>query len=213
MIQTLAKNCLLLALCGILEAIISVIYLIMQETDGPLTFHSWNGAIATLGTLAMAAGACTIAAGIVRSVNGKCRLLALNGLAIGALGLIQYGFTRFRIGFLTIAVLVIVMAISAGILELRIARTLRQRCHVADGWFFTLAGVASFGFAVAFLALGLRWFKIEPGSHPDLVLLGSYFGFSAICMLGLALRLHSVGSSPSGQWAALPPLGNPKHAH
>jgi uncharacterized membrane protein HdeD (DUF308 family) len=40
LIQTLAKNWWLLALCGVLDAIISVIYLIMQDTDGPLTFHA-----------------------------------------------------------------------------------------------------------------------------------------------------------------------------
>lgn len=213
MIQTLIKNWLLLALCGVLDAIISVIYLIMQDTDGPLTFHSWNGTVVFLGKLALAAGACTIAAGILRSTNGKCWLLVLNGLALGALGLIQYGFVRFRISFFTVALLIILMAMSIGILELVIARTLRRQRHVADGWFLALVGVASVGFALAFFALGFRWIKIEPGSHADLFWLGSYFGFSAICMLGLALRLHSQGLSQSGQREALPPLGNPKHAH
>src|SRR6266480_3453568 len=99
LIQTLIKNWLLLALCGVLDAIISVIYLIMQDTDGPLTFHTWNSTLVLLGKLALAAGACTIAAGIWRSTNGKCWLLALNGLALGALGLIQYRFVRFRISF------------------------------------------------------------------------------------------------------------------
>jgi hypothetical protein len=136
----------------------------------------------------------------------------LNGLALGALGLIQYGLTRFRISFLTVALLIVVMAMSIGSLELVVARTLRHRRHFADAWFLALAGVASFGFAVTFLGLGLRWIKIEPGSHSDLLWLGSYFGFSAICMLGLALRLHRLGPFQSGQWEALPPLGNPKHA-
>jgi len=162
----------------------------MQETDGPLTFHSWNGTIAFLGKLALAAGACTIAAGIFRSTNGKSWLLVLNGLALGALGVIQYGFVRYRISFLTVALLIIVMAMSIGILELVIARTLRRQRTVADGWFLTSSGVVSAGFAFAFLALGLRWIKIDPGSHADLLWLGSYFGFSAVCMLGLALRLH-----------------------
>src|SRR5438876_9248884 len=96
LIQTLIKNWLLLALCGVLDAIISVIYLIMQDRDGPLTFHAWNSAVVFLGKLALASGACTIAAGIWRSTNGKSWLLVLNGLALGALGLIQYGFVRFR---------------------------------------------------------------------------------------------------------------------
>ncbi len=201
MVQTLIKNWWLLALCGVLDAIMSVIYFIMQETDGPLTFHSWSGTVVFLGELALAAGACTIAAGIWRSAKGKCWLLVLNGLALGAFGLIHF-FTRFRIGFLTFALLIILMAMSIGILEFVIARTLRRQRHVADGWFLALAGVASVGFALAFFALGFRWIKIEPGSHADLLWLGSYFGFSAICMLGLALRLHSLGPSQSGQWEA-----------
>jgi uncharacterized membrane protein HdeD (DUF308 family) len=212
-IQTLTRNWVLLALCGVLDAIISVIYVVMQETDGPLTFHSWNGTIVFVGKLALAAGACTIAAGIWRSATGKGWLLVLNGLALGALGVIQYGLTRFRISFLTIALLIIMMAMSSGILELAVARTLRRQLHFADGWFLALAGVTSFGLAVAFLALGLRWIKIEPGSHSDLLWLGSYFGFSAVCMVGLALRLRSLGRFQSGRWEASPILGNPRHAH
>ena len=213
MIQTLIKNWLLLALCGVLDAIISVIYLIMQDTDGPLTFHAWNSAVVFLGKLALASGACTIAAGIWRSTNGKSWLLVLNGLALGALGLIQYGFVRFRISFLTVALLIVLMAMSAGILELVIARTLWRQRHIADAWFLGLAGVASVGFALPFLALGFRWISLGPGSHSDLLWLGSYFGFSAICMLGLALRLHSQGLSQSGRREVLPPLGSPRHAH
>src|SRR5260370_15369454 len=105
MLQTLTKNWWLLALCGVLDAIISVIYLIMQDTDGPVTFHAWNSTIVFLGKLALAAGVCTIAAGILRSAKGKCWLLVLNGLALAALGLIQFAFTRFRISLLTIALL------------------------------------------------------------------------------------------------------------
>ena len=174
----------------------SVIYLIMQDT-GPVTFRARDGAI--LGRLALAAGACTVAAGVWRSTNGKSWVLALNGLALGALGLIQYGFVRSRISFLTIALLIIVMAMSLGILELVIARTLRRQHHVAEARVPALAGVVSVGFAVAFLSLGFRWVKIAPGSNADLLWLGSYFGFSAICMLGLALRLHGRCLFQAGQ--------------
>jgi hypothetical protein len=66
-----------------------------------------------------------------------------------------------------------------------------------------LAGVSSFGFALVFLLLG-RWIKLGPGSHTDLLWLGLYFGFSAVCMLGLALRLHTQGLSQSGPRVALP---------
>jgi hypothetical protein len=70
--------------------------------------------------------------------------------------------------------------------------------------------VVCVGFALAFLVLGFRWITLEPGSHSDFLWIGSYFGFSAFCMLGLALRLHSRSLFQSRQWEALPPLGNPK---
>ena len=213
MIQTLIKNRLLLALCGVLEAIISATYFIMQDAGRPLTFHAWNRTVVFAGELALAAGACAIVAGMWRSTKGKCWLLVLNGVSLGALGVIQYGFVRFPISFLTVALLVILMAMSMGILQMGIAQTLRREHRVAGGWFPGLAGVASVGFALVFLALGFRWIKIAPGSHTDLLWLGSYFGFSAICMLGLALRLHGPGLPESGQREALPPLGNPRPAH
>ena len=214
MTQTLIRNWWLLALSGVLNAIISFLYyLIVQDLDGPLTFDAWKGPAVYLGKLALGAGACTIAAGIWRPAKGKCWLLVLNGLALSALGLIYNWVFGFRVSFLTIALLLVVMSMSIGILEFAIARTLRRQRHVADEWFLGLAGAASVGFALAFFALGFRWIKIEPGSHADLLWLGSYFGFSAICMLGLALRLHSQGLSQSGQRQALPPLGNPGHAH
>ena len=213
MIQTLIKNWWLLALCGVLDAIISVIYLIMQDTDGSLTLRTYavESTVVFLGKLALAAGVCTIAAGIWRSTKGKCWLLVLNGLALGALGLICYQLTHYPISFRTIALLFIVMALSIGIFELVIARALRRQRHVTDEWLLGLAGAASVGFALAFFALAFRWIKLDPGSHADFLWFGSYFGFSAICMLGLALRLHSLGPSRSGQWEALPL--NPKHAH
>jgi len=213
MIQTLIKNWWLLALCGVLDAIMSVIYLIMQDTDGSLTLRTYavESTIVLLGKLGLAAGVCTIAAGIWRSTKGKCWLLVLNGLALGALGLICYQLTHYQISFRTIALLFVVMSMSAGIFELLIARVLRRQRHVADEWFLGLAGAASVGFALAFFALAFRWIKLDPGSHADFLWFGSYFGFSAICILGLALRLHSLGPSQSGQWEALPL--NPKHAH
>jgi uncharacterized membrane protein HdeD (DUF308 family) len=191
MFQTLMKNWWLLAFCGVLYAIVSAIFFTLQDQDGPLTFHAWKGTIAVLGKLSLAAGFCTIGAGIWRSAKGKCWFLVLNGVSLGVLGVIYTYLTRFRISFLTIALLIIVMAVSLGILDLITARTLWHRRHVADGWFFSLAGVASFAFALAFFALGFHWIKIELGSYLDLLWLGAYFGFSAICMAALALRLRT----------------------
>jgi len=84
---------------------------------------------------------------------------------------------------------------------------------VADEWFLGLAGAASVGFALAFLAFGFRWIEMQPRPHADFLWFGSYFGFSALCMVGLALRLHSLGGSQPGHWKASPAFGNPKHAH
>ena len=191
MIQTLSKNWWLLALSGVLYAIISAIYLIMQETDGPLTFHTWNATVVSLGRLTLAAGACTITAAIWRSSNGRCWLLALNGLALSALGLIFTFLTHRPVAFRTVAILVILMAVSIGILDLVTARALRRQGHAADEWFLGIAGTTSIGFALVFFAFLFRWIKLEPGSHPDLLWLGLYFGFSAICLVWIALRLHS----------------------
>jgi uncharacterized membrane protein HdeD (DUF308 family) len=213
LIQTLVKNWWLLALCGILEAILSVAYFIMQGTNGPLTFHAWRSTLAFLGEVSMAAGVCSIAAGVWRSATGKSWPLVLNGLALGAFGVIGYGFTSYRISLSTIALLIIVMAMSTAILELTMARTLRGQGRVREGWFLGLAGAVSAGFALPFLILAFGWIRLGQGSHADLLWFGSYFGFSAVCLVGLALRLHSLGTSQSGRWESVPPLRNPKHAH
>ncbi len=205
MIQTLRKNWWLLALCGVLEAILALVNVSMQGPDGSLTLRIF----APMSTgmemcwLAVAAGASTIAAGIWRSTKGRSWLLVLNGLALSAYGLIPIFWTG-PLGFRLFALLLVVMAMSIGFLELAAARTLRR--HVADKWVLRLAGAASVGFALVLFILGFRWIKLE---QPESLFLwlGSYFGFSAICMLGLALRLHSLGSSQSGAWEALPPLG------
>lgn len=104
------------------------------------------------------------------------------------------------------------MAVSLGIHELATART--SRGHVPDKWFLSLAGAVSLGFALAFFGMMFHWIQLEPGPPvQDLLWVGSYFGFSAICMLVLALRLRSLDRSQSDHWPALPPLGNPKPAH
>jgi len=215
MIQTLIKNWWLLALCGVLDALLALMNLSMQGPDGSLTlriFLPWSTAM-LMCRLALAAGACTIAAGIWSSRKGRSWLLVLNGLAFSAYGLLPILWTG-PLSFRLFACLLVVMAMSMGILELVTARTLQRQHHVADGRFLALAGAASVGFALAFFALGFRWIKLEPGPYwRGFLWLASYFGFSAICMLGLALRLHSLGPSQHGPWQPLPPLGNPEHAH
>ena len=193
MIQTLIKNWWLLALCGVLDAIYSVTNLLMQGPDGSLTLRQYAvpGTVVFLGKIALAAGACTIAAGIWRSAQGKSWILVLNGLALGALGAI-FTFWTGPLALRTIALLLVVMAMSIGIFDWVIARALRRQRHVADEWFLGSAGAASVGFALAFFAFAFGWIKLGPGPHADFLWFGSYFGFSAICMLGLALRLNSL---------------------
>jgi uncharacterized membrane protein HdeD (DUF308 family) len=191
-IQMLIKNWWLLALCGVLDAIYSVMNFFMQRPDGSLTLRTFvqRGTVVHMGMLALAAGACTIAAGIWSSRKGKSWLLVLNGLACSTLGLL-FAFWTGRLAFRTVALLIVVMAMSIGIYELAAARTLRR--HRADEWLLGAAGVVSVGFALAFFAFVCRSIKLEPGSPAQTLLwLGSYFGFSAICMLGLALRLHNL---------------------
>jgi uncharacterized membrane protein HdeD (DUF308 family) len=184
--QTLTRSWWLLALCGVLDAIIAVIYF-----DHAGHGFALKSSVLFLGNLTLAAGACTIAAGIWSSRKGKSWLLVLNGLACCALGLILAFRAGRRLSFLTVALLIIVMAMSIGIQELAAARTMRR--HRADEWLLGGAGAVSIGFALAFLALGFHWIEPEPGSPAQTLLsLGSYFGFSAICMLGLALRLNSL---------------------
>jgi hypothetical protein len=113
----------------------------------------------------------------------------MNGLALGALGLIQFIFVRrFPISFLTIALLVIVMAASSSFLGFVIARSLRREQHPPAGSILEAAGAVSTGFALVFFALGVRGVRIAPGSHIDFLWLGAYFAFSAMCMLALPFR-------------------------
>lgn len=91
---------------------------------------------------------------MIQTLSKNWWLLVLNGLALSALGLILTAIFGSKISFRTIALLLVVMAMSMGVFELAIARTLRP--HVPDKWFLGLAGAASVGFALAILALGFH---------------------------------------------------------
>ena len=199
-IRTLIKNWWLLALCGVLDAMYAFMNFFMRRADGSLGLRIFGVNRSTLvymGMLALAAGACTIAAGIWRFSRGKSWLLVLNGLACSALGLILTFRAGRPIAFRTIALLMVMMAMSIGIYELATARTLRR--HLADEWLLGAAGVASVGFGLAFFAFVFGWIKLDPGSPAQtLHWFGSYFGFSAICMLGLALLSHRLDPADRG---------------
>jgi hypothetical protein len=200
--EALTKSWWLLALCGILDATLAALNLFMFAWDGSPAWSTFaiRGAALLMSRIALAAGLCTIAAGIWSFGNGRSWLLVLNGLAFSAYGLIPL-IWKGPLNFLLFARLLIVMAISIGIFELLTARTVRRQ-HPADGWFLGLAGIASFGFAMAFLALTLGWIQLEPRPlHASLFLwLVSYFGFSAICMLAFARRLQNPSRDPRGDY-------------
>jgi uncharacterized membrane protein HdeD (DUF308 family) len=214
MIQTRSKNWWLLALAGVFDAMLSAMNFFMQRPDGSLTLRTtvrYGGTLEEMGMLALAAGVCTIAAGIWSSGKGRFWLLMLNGLALSALGLIFTFWANRPIAFRTIALLIVVMAIGVGIYQLATARTLRP--HGTGKWLLGAAGVASMGFALVFLALAFRQLNVERSPLTDFLWFGSYYGFSATCKLGLALGPRRLGLSQGGQREALPPLGEPRHAH
>jgi hypothetical protein len=215
MIHTLTKNWWLLGLYGVVDAIISVIYFMIYDAGPDATpIGGWYSTVVLLNRLSVAAGVCAIAAGIWRSSKGISWLLVLNGLAFNAYGLIPILF-KGPISFRPFALLIAVMAMSFGVLALAVARTIRHRGHAADKWFFGLAGAASVGFALAFLALANGWIQMErrPFHSSFFLWLCLFFGFSAICMLGLSPQLRRLGLSRSDPGENLSPLGNPRHAH
>ena len=169
----------LLVVSAVLDAIMSGIYLAHYTENRGFRPSS----VLTIGILALAAGICTIAA--VRSTQPKSWLLVLNGLALAALGLLCTGIFGSKISFRSIAILLILMAVSLGVFELVTARTFRNR---PDGWLLTAAGVLSVGFAILFALLGFQWIQVQPGSLREILWLGAYFGFTAICLLAAVIR-------------------------
>lgn len=178
----------LLALCAILDAAIALLYLAMSGVNGPLFFHNWGRAVVLLGGLTLLAGACSIAA-------AKAWPLRLHGVALSALGIIYCFFANhFRVGILIVALLAVLASLSAALLDLGVAQTMRRR---APAVLIGSAGIVSFAFAASFLALGLRWLELGPGSHLDLRLLGFYFAVTAAAMLGLSAFPHGTEDFPS----------------
>jgi uncharacterized membrane protein HdeD (DUF308 family) len=187
MIQTIMRKWWLLAVCGVLDAVISAVFL--NQGFSPLSrFRAFE----LLGWVTLAAGICTIAAGIFGSREGKSWLLVLNGFACCALGaILSFGAGR-RIAFRTIALLIFVMAVSIGVYELVMA--LRSRRHHAREWLLGAAGIISVGFAFVFLSFVLRWIKLDPSpSGQTFYWIGSYFAFTAIGLVGLFLDRNKPG--------------------
>ena len=187
--------------------------LLMLYPDGSVGLRRFAlpDAVWDMGMLALAAGACAIAAGLWSSGRNNSWLLSLYGVALGGFGLIGVSpLVRGPLSFRPVSLLFVVMAVSIGAFALGTAQTLRR--GAPERWFLSMAGAASIGFTFSFLAVGFNWVKLGP-QHSFWIWMSSYFGFCAIFMLWLARRVHSQGPSQSGQREALPPLRSPRHAH
>lgn len=179
----------LLLLSSLFHATFSFMILLIWSPDGLRALRAFahgRSSIEQLGLVALTAGVCTVLAGICNTRNANSWLLVLNGLGCGALGImVILGATR-PITFRSVASVIAVMAVSIGVFEFGAAHKLRR--HRVDEWLSALAGVVSVGFAWMFLGFVFGWVKLEHGpSSQTFHWLGSYFGFSSICMLGLAL--------------------------
>lgn len=187
--QPLSRSWWLLVLCGLLEGVVGLVNLIMRDPSGSVLLRKFavESTVVFQGKFALAAGACGLAAAIVMALKHKSWLLALNGLALVAYGLLSIFWSQGRLAFLPIALLFVVMALSLGIFALAVTPRLHQG---AEKWLLGLCGAVSIGFGLGFLALGYRLIGFHgPGSY--FLWSSSYFGFSAISMLALGLILHS----------------------
>ena len=185
--KTLITNWWLLALRGVLALLLAGAAFLMRSSAETFTLRQFamKGTVVWFGLLALAAGICTIAAGIWNSAKdhkAKWWLLVADGVFVSAAGCVFIVADRFT--FRTVTHTIAGLAVIIGMLEVAAARRLRR--HLPDEWFLGLAGITSIAFAVSFLL-------IKPEETGTIFTwLGSYAAFSAICMLGVALRLRSL---------------------
>jgi uncharacterized membrane protein HdeD (DUF308 family) len=188
--QTAIKSWYLLALCAVFDALLAlIVFTLGSPEDVPIlrTFLRGRTAPELLGMLALAAGACALAAGLLRARKLSSWPLILNGVASCLLGLIMFSAAARAVTFRSIALLIAVMAFSIAIYLLAAARN--RRTHLAQEWVMAAPGIVFLGFAVEFLGFALRWIPLEPSpSAQTFDWLASYFAVSAIGMMGLALR-------------------------
>jgi uncharacterized membrane protein HdeD (DUF308 family) len=194
---SLSKAWWLLALCGVLDAMHAAMNLLMLSPNGPLGLRRFAlpDTVWDMGMLALAAGACAIAAGLWSSGKDNSWLLSLYGLALGAYGLIAVSpLVRGPLSFRPVSLLFVVMAASIGAFALRTAQTLPG--GVPERWFLGVAGVASIGFAFSFVAVGFNWVRLG-SPYSFWIWMSSYFAFCAIFMLWLALRVRGSRQPPA----------------
>ncbi len=209
--MALSKSWWLLALCGVLNAMHATMNLLMLNPSLVLRRFALPGAVWDMGVLALAAGACAIAAGLWSAGKDSSWLLLLYGLALGAFGaIIVSPLMRGPLSFRPVSLLFTTMAASIGAFALETAKT--QRRGAPAKWFLIAAGAASIGFALSFIGVGFHLIRLEP-PYAYFIWMGSYFGCCAIFMLWFAFRLHRRGLSQSGPPEPFSPVPIPRHAH
>jgi len=203
-VQVHMKGWWLLVLVGVLDAMCAAMHLLMLSmianpfgTLGMVRFDLPN-TVRNMCMLALVAGGCAIAVGFWNS--GRCNfwLLSLHGLALGAFGAIGISpLVRGPLGFRPISLLFVLMAVSLGAFAFGIAQS--SRSDSPDRSLLNSCAAASVGYALSFVAVGFGWVRIgSPFFY--WYWMSSYFAFTSLCMLKLALRLRETGPSE----AALP---------
>lgn len=174
----------LLVLCGLLDAIYAAMSVLMAS---PRTHLG-----ADMSLLALAAGACAVAAGLWNSGRSGSWLLATHGLALGAVGVIGISpLVRRPLGFGEVAPFFALIGFSAGVVALGMA----QGTNCAPiRYLLTASGAASLVYACSFAAVGFGWIKLGP-PPAYWIWMSSYFAFTALCMFSIATRLYEGASS------------------
>jgi hypothetical protein len=181
--QALKKIWWLLALCGVIEAMVAVMHLLMLNLDGSLSLRRFAvpNTVWDMSVLALVSGACAMIAGVWSAGKAGSWLLALHGLALGVFGLIGVSpLVKGPLSFRPISLLFAAMAVSAGAFAFKTADR-----------FLTISGAASLAFALSFLAVGFGGVKLGPQFF--WIWMSSYFGLSAILMLYVSVRARTGG--------------------
>jgi uncharacterized membrane protein HdeD (DUF308 family) len=187
MLRILINNWWLLALRGVFALLFAALAFSSHTVMGTwlLSAIALAGVVVFFGLLAIAAGVCTIVAGVRGAGEEKWWLLFWDGVAVCIFGAVV--LLAPELDLIWLARMLAVCAVGIGIVELLMARTLRR--HVPDEWFLAVSGAASFCFGLYLLLLWtqevttmLRW-------------LATYAAFSGLAILGLASRLRTLRHS------------------
>jgi uncharacterized membrane protein HdeD (DUF308 family) len=187
MLRVLINNWWLLALRGTLALLFAGMAFSSHTLTGTwlLSSIALAGVVVVFGLLAIAAGVCTIVAAVRGARGEKWWLLLWDGIAVCVLGTVV--LLAPKLDLISLARMLAVCALTIGVVELVLARTLRR--HVPDEWFLAVSGAASFGFG---LYLFLFW------THEATAMLrwlAAYAAFSGLAILGLAFRLRALRAS------------------